>query len=68
MNSGLINQERMKKCNEYNLSKLSGFSIFKKEQHSNRKRKARMINNEIMDKKRYSKGILQAINHGRGRN
>lgn len=61
-------EEMYKKCNEYNLSKLDGFTLFKKQQHSNRKRKERMINNEIMDKKRYSKGILQAINHGRGRN
>jgi len=61
------NKEMFKKCNEYNLSKLDGFTLFKKQQHSKRKKKARFMNKKIVDNMNHSKGIMQAINQGKGR-
>jgi hypothetical protein len=60
------NSEMHEKCNEYNLNKLNGFTKFKKQQHSKRKRKARLISKLRVDSMKYTKGIMQAINQGKG--
>ena len=61
------NKELYYKLNEYHKNKMSGFLILKKSCHTKRVLKSKMKDNNRVDRMRFSKGSLQAINQGHKR-
>lgn len=72
--AGIINEYRIEKpgtnkelyyqLNDEKKKRMSGFEIMKKGLHTNKVLKSRMKDNKRVDRFRFSKSSLQAINHG----
>lgn len=58
------NPSRGEECNEFNFSKIGGFTKFKKGKHRKKVKRCKLISDTIHRAKRNSKGNLMRKNHG----